>query len=136
MLIVILLLGGVLLQRLAGVQRDVERLLMESEVISLRTELQMSVVSIIASGQEGQLAGWAGRNPLELVGRDPGASGVPVSSEGRRIGRDWRWDKHKGRLIYYHADGTSVSLRIVRAGLVKENGWGLGGGLLLVREEN
>ncbi len=134
MLISMLLLAGVLLHRLAGVQQDVARLLMESEVMSLRTELQMSVVSLITSGQEGQLAGWAGRNPLELIGRDTSMSGMSASPEGRRLGDGWRWDGHKGRLTYYLSDGAGVSLHIVRAGLVQGNGWGLGGGLILVAE--
>lgn len=136
MLIVMLLLIGVLLHRLAGVQKDVERLLIESEIMSLRTELQMSVVSTISRGKEGQLVGWVGRNPLELIGRDSSLSGTPSSPEGRRIGGDWRWDGHKERLTYYYSDGASVSLRIARAVVGQGNGWGLGGGLLLVREEN
>jgi len=134
--VVLLVLGGVLLRALTVVQEGVERTLVDAEVMTLRTELQLAVASSINRGEEGRLASWVGRNPLELAGRSVGTAGLPQSAGGARVGREWRWDAEKGVLTYEYADGHHVKLRVVRAAGTQPAGWGLGGNLMLVHEQN
>lgn len=134
--VVLLVLAGFLLRGLAVVQDGIERTLVDAEVMTLRTELQLAVASSINRGEEGQLASWVGKNPLQLVGRDAAAAGLPQSAGGARVGSQWRWDAVKGVLNYEYADGHHLQLRIVRAAGGTPAGWGLGGNLMLVREQN
>lgn len=134
--VVLLVLGGILLRALAVVQDGVERTLVDAEVMTLRTELQLAVASSINRGEEGRLTSWVGKNPLELAGRSVGTSGLPQSVGGARVGSEWRWDAEKGVLTYEYADGHHVKLRVVRAASNQPAGWGLGGNLVLVHEQN
>ena len=133
--VVLVLLAGALLDRLGGVQDEVERTLVAAEVMSLRTELQLAAASAISRGQESQLQHWPGRNPLDLAGRLPGGDALPMSARGARIGQAWRWAADEGVLIYEYGNGERLGLRIVRAGGGQREGWGIGGGLLLVSEQ-
>lgn len=129
-----LLLAGALLERLRSVQGEVERTLVAAEVMSLRTELQLAAASAISRGQESQLKLWPGRNPLELAGRPAEGANFPKSAGGARIGQSWRWAAEEGVLVYEFEDGERLALRVARADGGRAEGWGIGGGLLLVSE--
>jgi len=129
-----LLLAGALLERLRSVQGEVERTLVAAEVMSLRTELQLAAASAISRGQESQLKLWPGRNPLELAGRPATGASLPTSAGGARIGQSWHWVAEEGVLLYEFEDGERQALRILRADGRRADGWGIGGGLLLVSE--
>ncbi|MFA7290776.1 MAG: hypothetical protein WC023_00875 [Rhodocyclaceae bacterium] len=136
-LLLVFLLMGVALYSLRSVQHEVERTLVAADVMSLRTELQLAVASAINRGQEGQVAHWAGKNPLELAGRLPAQNALPgrETDGGLRIGRAWRWDSTGGALVYDYEDGGQVRLRLVSVRERPVEGWSLGGGLVLVREQ-
>jgi type II secretory pathway pseudopilin PulG len=134
--VVLLVLAGFLLRGLLVLQQEVERTLVDAEVMTLRTELQMEVASAINRGEEGRLQKWVGKNPLELAGRAPDAQGLPRSVGGARLGGEWRWDAAKGALNYDYSDGHHLQLRILRSSGGAAAGWGLGGNLILVHEQN
>ena len=134
-LLLIFVLMGFLLQSVRSVQREIERTLVAAEVMSLRTELQLAVASAINRGQEGQIAHWAGKNPLERAGRPPDARSLPGPESGPRIGQQWNWDGARGLLAYDYEDGGQLTLRIVGVRDRPAEGWSLGGGLVLVREQ-
>lgn len=136
MAVVLLVLAGFLLRGLFVLQQEVERMLVDAEVMTLRTELQMAVASAINRGEEGRLQRWVGKNPLELAGRAQDAQGLPRSAGGARMGSEWRWDAPQGVLNYDYSDGHRLQLRIVRSTGGAPAGWGLGGNLMLVREQN
>lgn len=130
MVVVMLVLAAMLLASLRDMQREVERVLVATDVQSLRTELQLAVASAINRGQEAELQGWPNRNPLEIAGRTQTA----VPGDGAGSGGRWVWVAEMRVLRYEYADGSGLSLRVVRAGPEIREAWGLGGGLLLVSE--
>ncbi len=136
-LLLVFLLMGMLLYSLRAVQYEVERTLVAADMMSLRTELQLAVASAINRGQEGQVARWAGKNPLELAGRPAGQSvSTERNTDGEpRIGRVWCWDAANGVLVYDYEDGAQLRLRVVSVRERPVEGWSLGGGLVLVREK-
>jgi Tfp pilus assembly protein FimT len=130
---VLAVLAGILLQALAVVQRQVERTLVEADVMSLRTELQLAVASAINRGNEGQLSEWVAGNPLELVGRQE-ILPKPEGGAPLQLQNEWRWDRQKKVLIYEFSDSERFQLRVARANALERAGWSLGGGLILIRE--
>ena len=131
--VLILVLVGVLLVKLAEVERASERTVVDMEVATLRTELQLAIASHVVRGEDAQLAGWAGRNPAELVWSEahdaPAAGGLTLSGQ-------WHWDAGAGALVYIYRQGGRLQLRLARARPGFADGWVLGGGLLLVPEKN
>ncbi|MBK9444924.1 MAG: hypothetical protein IPO00_01790 [Betaproteobacteria bacterium] len=133
--LLVFVLMGFLLDSVRSVQYEVERTLVAADVMSLRTELQLAVASAINRGQEAQIVHWAGKNPLELAGRSPGTHSLPAPESEPRIGKQWRWDGARGLLAYDYEDGGQLTLRIVGIRDRPAEGWSLGGGLVLAREQ-
>lgn len=126
--VLIFVLAGVLLDRLDAVQRASERTVVDMEVAVLRTELQLAIASRMVRGEDAQLAGWAGRNPVELawgeVRDEPAVGGASLTGP-------WRWDAAVGVLSYIYRGGGCLQLRLARVQPGAGDGWSLGGGLLL-----
>ena len=129
--VLILVLVGVLLVKLAEVQRASEQTVVDMEVAVLRSELQLAIASHVVRGEDAQLAGWAGRNPAELVWGEaydaPAAGGLTLTGQ-------WHWDA--GALVYAYRQGGCLRLRLARVRPGVADGWVLGGGLLLVPDKN
>ena len=126
--VLIAVLIGVLLIKLADVQRVSERTVVDMEVSVLRSELQMRIASRIVRGEDAQLLGWVGRNPVEMAwgGHDlPAAGHLSLSGQ-------WHWDAEAGVLEYAYRQGGCLRLRLARIKPGVE-GWLLGGGLILVQ---
>jgi hypothetical protein len=133
-IVAILLLAGLLLDRLVEVRRSAEHMLVEAEVANLRTELQFAVAGRIAHGEEGEVRAWGGRNPLELVSGEARNQQATTAVGGVSLSGPWRWDNGVGALVHEYRNGEHVQLRLARAGPGQANGWSLGAGLLLVVE--
>jgi type II secretory pathway pseudopilin PulG len=133
--VVLLVLAGFLLRSLQVVQQGAERTLVDTEVMNLRTELQLSVAAAVNRGDEKNLASWAGKNPLVLAGKAADADVRTKSAGGLSLGGDWRWNAERKALTYDYLDGGHVALKVVRVGPMSGEGWGLGGGLMLLREK-
>lgn len=125
---------GIFLLRVAELQRGMERTIVEAEVLNLRTELQLEVASRIARGEEGQLGQWAGKNPLLLLGRDQDNVPPTRSAGGLAVSAAWVWDAQRRMLVYRFASGETLGLWLASGALAGRDGWALGGGLLLLRE--
>jgi hypothetical protein len=132
--IVVVLLSLVLLDRLVETQRSIERMVVDSEIAGLRTELQLAVASRIVRGEGGDLPGWVGRNPLELVSGEPRGEKLPVAVDGFALAGAWRWRAEVGALVYEYKNGERQQLRLVKTRPGQAEGWSLGGGLILVSE--
>ena len=130
--VLILVLVGVLLVKLAEVERASEWTVVDMEVATLRTELQLAIASHVVRGEEAQLVGWAGRNPAELAWG--GAHDAPAAG-GLTLTGQWRWDAGAGALVYSYRQGGCLQLRLARVRPGGAGGWALGGGLLLVPEK-
>ncbi len=130
----IFVLMSVLLVKLVDVQREAEHTVVDMQVAVLRTELQGSIASRIARGEDAKLAGWVGRNPEHLAWGE--TSAAPVV-EGFSLSGQWRWNAGAGALVYTYRGGGCLQLRLARGGQGLA-GWSLGGGLFLVplRKEN
>lgn len=124
--LVIAILATILFHALHEAQRQMERMLVETELMTLRTELQIAVASAINRGTQAQLSGWVGRNPFELVDRPSTQQGVGEAT----LANKWRWDSATQELVYDSRDGGKVHVR-VEAAMGSVTGWSLGGGLLL-----
>lgn len=131
------LLFGIFLLRVQDLQHGMERTIVDAEVLSLRTELQLAVASRITRGEEGRLTEWDGGNPLLLLGREE-AGGMPPtrSPGGATMSAAWSWDAGRAALVYRYANGETLGLRLARGALAGRDGWVLGGGLLLLRERS
>ncbi len=132
--VVIVLLSLVLLDRLSDAQRTVERVVVDSEVAGLRTELQLAIASRMVRGEDGTLQSWVGRNPLELVSGEPRGDKLPVAVGSFTLGGAWRWSAEAGALVYEYRSGERQQLRLAKIRHDKSEGWSLGGGLVLVSE--
>jgi hypothetical protein len=132
--VVIVLLSLVLLDRLGETQRNIERMVVDSEVAGLRTELQLAVASRMVRGEEGDLRGWVGRNPLELVSGEPRSEKLPVAVDGFILGSAWHWRAEAGVLVYEYKNGERQQLRLAKTRPGQPEGWSLGGGLILVSD--
>jgi hypothetical protein len=135
--VLLAVLFGTFLQRVQELQLGMERTIVDAEVLSLRTELQLAVASRIARGEEGRLAEWDGGNPLLLLGREE-VGGMPPtrSAGGATMSTAWSWDAGRAVLVYRYTDGGTLALRLARGALAGRDGWALGGGLLLLRERS
>lgn len=132
--VLLTLLFGIFLQRVMDLQRDMEQAIVDAEVLNLRTDLLMEVASRIGRGEENRLGEWAGRNPLQLLGREQ--EGIPPtrSPGGAAMSSPWQWQAERGALVYRYTSGDTLGLRLARVPLAGRDGWALGGGLLLLRE--
>ena len=131
---VILVLALVLLDRLVDAQRSAERLMVDSEIAGLRTELQLAVASRMVRGEEGNLQVWVGRNPLELASGQPRDEKAAATVGGFTLGGPWHWNAEAGALVYEYGNGERRQLRLARVRTGQPEGWALGGGLVLVSE--
>lgn len=135
-LVLVLILFGVFLQRMQVLQVELEKVIVDTEVANLRTELQMAVASMIVQGRDAELLQWERRNPLLLVTDEPAVGGNVRSEQRFSLSRQWAWDENAAALSYRFADDESLSLQVVRASATNRPGWLLGGGLMLVRERS
>ena len=128
----IFILLCVLIAKLVEVQRAAERTVVDMEVATLRTVLQLVIASRIVRGEDVGLVDWVGRNPLALASGETAA--VPAAGQFSLSG-PWRWDAEAAALVHDFRDGGCLQLRLakVRPGLA--DGWLLGGGLLLVLQK-
>lgn len=127
--VLIFILLGVLFDRLAEAQRASERTIVDIEVAALRTELQLAVASRVARGEEAQLHGWPGRNPVALAWGETNAE--PQTGVASLTG-PWQWNAADGVLAYSYRGGGCLQLRLARVKPGQVIGWSLGSGLLLV----
>lgn len=127
--VLIFILLGVLFDRLAEAQRASERTIVDIEVAALRTELQLAVASRVARGEEAQLLGWPGRNPVVLAWGETTAE--PRTGFASLTG-PWQWNAADGVLAYSYRGGGCLQLRLARVKPGQVSGWSLGSGLLLV----
>lgn len=132
-LVLVLLLGllAAFLWAAEALQRDVERYLVDAEVMNLRTSLQLDVASAIARGNEAALAAWVDGEPLRPFAA-PAAPPI-ASPGGATLTHGWHW--RKGGLEYTYPDGQRERLTIVRNQAGGREAASLGGGLLLVRDQ-
>ncbi len=110
-----------------------ESVIVDSEVATLRAELQLAVASRMVRGEESGLPAWVGRNPLELA--SSGQDKLPVANAGGPVlSKPWQWDAEAGALIYEYRNGERRQLRLAKIRPGQSEGWALGGGLILVSE--
>ena len=121
--------------KLAEVQRASERTVVDMEVATLRTELQLVIASHVVRGKEAQLVGWVGKNPAELAWGE--AHDMPSANVGGlKLTGQWYWDGGAGALVYAYRQGGCFQLRLTKVRPGFADGWLLGSGLLLVPKEN
>lgn len=103
---VLLVLCGLLAGGLIGALEDAkgraEQQAVELTIRNMRTGLQLAMGEALMQQRQGEIAGWAGSNPVRWLGRSPTGYGGECNNTGdRRPGAGaWCFDVRQKELIY------------------------------------
>lgn len=99
-LAVLMIVGGVLLERLTYYQEAAERIQMEAVARSLAAALQIRQAELVFAGRDGEIAALEGSNPFLLL--QAGAPGYNGECARDRLGgaTGWCFDSRQGEVLF------------------------------------
>ena len=110
--VLIFLLSLWLLSALQRTEEVVERMIVEQTVQNIRTGLKIAMAEAVIAQREGEIAGWAGDNPVRWLAAPPNAyAGECVLGVEAKEGV-WCFERVSGDLLYRprHANGLRSSV--------------------------
>ncbi len=91
-----------LLSALSDARESAEKLVVELSIRNMRTGMQLAMGEALMQQREGEMATWAGRNPITWLGSKPDGylGACPVAGRQFLPGGAWCFDYERRELVY------------------------------------